>query len=759
MKNEFEPADEAMIKSEEFCRNILKSAIDGFLIVDKDGRLLEVNDAYCRMSGYSEQELLSMSISDLQASKKEDTASECIKDIVAQGTGRFETRHRRKDGQSIDVEVSSTYLPCNRGRVSFFLRDITGRKLAEIEREQYFNFFETSPDMMCRADHNGHFIKINPAGVKMLGYSLSEFISQSFIEFVHPDDRQTTLNELARQQQRGFSFDFENRYICKDGSVKWLSWHAIYNFNDLSTYATARDITEQKRMDEALRESENLLRFALEGSNDGLWDVQMNTGKTYLSPRSYEILGYLPDEGAKAVETWSDLVCPDDLPLTNERLKAHLEGRTPLFEVEQRLRMKSGDWKWVLARGKIVTWDTDGKPLRITGTHTDLTVQKMLESQLHHSQKMESIGRLAGGVAHDFNNMLSVIIGYAYLGMMESHPTHPLYAYLTEIHKAAERSAGLTQQLLTFARKQTITPVVMDLNDTVSGMFKMLRRLIGENIILEWLPAANLSLVKVDPTQVDQILANLCINASDAINGPGKITIKTENCTIEEDFSSYHAGIVPGEYVLLEVSDDGCGMDHEILAHIFEPFFTTKGVAEGTGLGLATVYGAVKMNKGFIYVDSKPGLGATFSIYLPRHANDAEQAKESAAETTICGQETIMLVDDEPAILDMTAMFLSRQGYTVLQANSPAEALRLAREYGGGISLLITDVIMPEMNGRELANNLQLLYPQLKCLFMSGYMADIIVHQGVLDEGLHFISKPIMLPDLTAKVREALDGK
>ena len=637
--------------------------------------------------------------------------------------------------------------------------DVTGRKLAEIEREQYFNFFETSPDMMCRADHNGHFIKINPAGVKMLGYSLSEFISQSFIEFVHPDDRQTTLDELARQQQRGYTFNFENRYICKDGSVKWLSWHAIYNFNDLSTYATARDITEQKRMDEALRESENLLRFALEGSNDGLWDVQMNTGKTYLSPRSYEILGYLPDEGAKAVETWSDLVCPDDLPLTNERLKAHLEGRTPLFEVEQRLRMKSGDWKWVLARGKIVTWDTDGKPLRITGTHTDLTVQKMLESQLHHSQKMESIGRLAGGVAHDFNNMLSVIIGYAYLGMMESHPTHPLYAYLTEIHKAAERSAGLTQQLLTFARKQTITPVVMDLNDTVSGMFKMLRRLIGENIILEWQPAANLSLVKVDPTQVDQILANLCINASDAINGSGKITIKTENCTIEEDFSSYHAGIVPGEYVLLEVSDDGCGMDHEILAHIFEPFFTTKGVAEGTGLGLATVYGAVKMNKGFIYVDSKPGLGATFSIYLPRHANDAEQAKESVAETTICGQETIMLVDDEPAILDMTAMFLSRQGYTVLQANSPAEALRLAREYGGGISLLITDVIMPEMNGRELANNLQLLYPQLKCLFMSGYMADIIVHQGVLDEGLHFISKPIMLPDLTAKVREALDGK
>jgi CheY-like chemotaxis protein len=370
---------------------------------------------------------------------------------------------------------------------------------------------------------------------------------------------------------------------------------------------------------------------------------------------------------------------------------------------------------------------------------------------------MESIGRLAGGVAHDFNNMLSVILGYACLGILESDPTQPLHSYLTEIHTAAERSAGLTQKLLTFARKQTITPEVLDLNDTVGGMFKVLQRLIGENIFLNWQPAANLHHVKVDPTQIDQILVNLCANARDAISDTGKITIETEKVSIDKDYCSHHAGIVPGEYVRLVVSDDGCGMDLEMLPHIFEPFFTTKGIAEGTGLGLATVYGAVKLNNGFIYVDSEPGSGTTFSIYLPQHAGGAEQAKESAAETAPGGQETIMLVDDEQAILDMTTMFLTRQGYTVLQTNSPAEAIRLAAEHEGEISLLISDVIMPEMNGKELATNLLVPYPHLKCLFMSGYTANVIAHHGMLDKGVNFIQKPFSLPALANKVREILD--
>ncbi|NVN92856.1 MAG: response regulator [Desulfuromonadales bacterium] len=327
-----------------------------------------------------------------------------------------------------------------------------------------------------------------------------------------------------------------------------------------------------------------------------------------------------------------------------------------------------------------------------------------------------------------------------------------------EISNAAKRAADLTRQFLAFARKQTVAPKVLNLNETLTGMLSMLHRLIGEHIHLNWQPASNLWPIKIDPSHIDQILANLCVNARDSIADIGKISIKTGNCVIDEQFCTDIKGFDPGEYVQLTFSDSGCGMDEETIVHIFEPFFTTKDAGKGTGLGLATVYGIVKQNKGFINVDSKPNQGTVFTIYLPRYVGDINQTRtESLVAPLERGEETILLVEDESTILNTAMMMLEEQGYTVLAATSPDVAIGLAKEHPSKIHLLITDVIMPGMNGRELAKNVQDLFPDIKLLFMSGYTANVIAPHGVLDEGFHFIQKPFTLPDLAGKVREVLE--
>ena len=385
--------------------------------------------------------------------------------------------------------------------------------------------------------------------------------------------------------------------------------------------------------------------------------------------------------------------------------------------------------------------------------------REKLQAQLVQAQKMESMGRLAGGVAHDFNNMLQAILGHAELALDRIDPELPLHEDLLEIQTAAQRSSELTRQLLAFARKQAVTPKVLDLNATVEGMLKMLRRLIGEDIDLAWQPGHVLWPVRMDPSQIDQILANLCVNARDAIAGVGKISIETGTAILDDAYCASHAGVAPGDYVRLAVSDTGCGMDPQTLANIFEPFFTTKEKGEGTGLGLATVYGAVKQNNGAVQVDSEPGHGTVFQIYLPRHAAPADSAPSPAADRSAArGWETVLLVEDEPAILATTRAMLEKLGYRVLPAATPGEAIHVAKTTPDDIHLLMTDVIMPAMNGRDLTKVLVFLRPGLHHLFMSGYTANVIAHHGVLDEGVHFLQKPFAIRDLAAKVREALDS-
>ncbi|EKD39809.1 MAG: PAS/PAC sensor hybrid histidine kinase [uncultured bacterium] len=373
---------------------------------------------------------------------------------------------------------------------------------------------------------------------------------------------------------------------------------------------------------------------------------------------------------------------------------------------------------------------------------------------------MEAVGVLAGGVAHDYNNMLGVILGYTELALKKVDPAQPLHADLEEIYMAAKRSTDITRQLLAFARKQTIIPVVLDLNRNVESMLKMIRRLIGEDIDLAWRPGAGLCSVKMDPVQVDQILANLCVNARDAIADIGKVTIETGSTVFDENYCADHLGFAAGKYVRLTVSDDGCGMNKETLDQIFEPFSTSKGLDRGTGLGLSTVYGIVKQNDGFIKVYSEPGKGTTFRIYLPCCADQAvDTPQERTEEIPLGGGETVLVVEDETALLKMSKRMLEKLGYRVLAAATPGEAVELAANNADTIQLLITDVVMPGMNGRDLAERLQALYPNMKILFMSGYTADVIVHRGVLDEGVNFIQKPYSMEDMAVKVREVLRQK
>ncbi len=385
--------------------------------------------------------------------------------------------------------------------------------------------------------------------------------------------------------------------------------------------------------------------------------------------------------------------------------------------------------------------------------------KEVLLFQLQALQKMESIGRLAGGIAHDFNNMLAAIIGYTGLAMERAAGDLQLMDDLQEVLKAAERSAALTRQILAFASRQAASPRALDLNETLQGMLNMLRRLLGEDLQLEWLPGADLWPVKMDPSQVDQLLANLCVNSREALPGNGKVTIETSNTIFDEAHRAEHAGHAPGEFVRLTVSDNGPGMNAETQTHIFEPFFTTRAAGKGTGLGLATVWGIVHQNNGVIEVESRPGAGTAFNIYLPRHHGELAPAPVASALTPPRGNgETILLVEDEPAVLALGQRLLEGLGYRVLAVGIPGEALRLAREHPGEIHLLVTDVVMPGMNGRELAQRTQSLRPGLRRLFVSGYTADIIARGGVIEEDVIFIQKPFSLQDLAVKVREALEA-
>jgi PAS domain S-box-containing protein len=527
--------------------------------------------------------------------------------------------------------------------------------------------------------------------------------------------------------------------------------------------------SETKRAEESLRKAHEIYRAAIAQAEAVPYQTDfMNNRYVFMGEGIETLTGYCatefqPDRWSKITE--ENILLGETAGLTLEQAGALMRaGKINKWRSDLRIRSRQGEIRW-LADYAVAILDETGVPVGSLGILQDITDRKRAEeervamqSQLTQAQKMESIGRLAGGVAHDFNNILQSILGYSQLLLDSLPPKEPTFEYADEILHEANRAAALTRQLLAFARKQTYLPRALDINDTIAGLLKMLKRLIGEDIDLLWKPGKETWMVKMDPSQVDQILANLVVNARDSIEGVGKIILETDNVEIDENYCADHLGFLPGQYVMIGVSDDGVGIDKETLAWIFEPFFTTKELGKGTGLGLPTVYGIVKQNNGFINVYSEPGGGATFHIYLPRHVGEEaprEEPRDSIALTT--GTETILLVEDDGSLLSLATQLLVQLGYTVLPADAPALALELARSHADPIDLLMTDVVMPGMNGRDLWRQLSVLRPGLKCLFMSGYTANVIAHRGVLEDDVHFLQKPFSREALAVKLREVLE--
>jgi two-component system, cell cycle sensor histidine kinase and response regulator CckA len=754
---------------ENFHASLYKNNHVVMLLIDPtDGSIVDANPAAESFYGWTREELKRKNIADINTLAPAQIREEMQAAHEAR-RNHFFFRHRRADGSIRDVEVYSGSIEIQDRKLLYSIPfDITERKRAEAqlyERTAYLeNLLNYANTPIIAWDDEHRITKFNPAFEQLTGRTFEEVAGKK-LDILFPEaTKQQSLHYIDRTRKGERWETVEIEIVDVEGTIKTLLWNSASIYapdgqHITATIAQGYDITERKRAEEELRLSEERFKTIFEGSRDAIFITDPDARFIQVNQAACELTGYSITELLSM--RIADLHTAEDLEAFKTYFSKIMAGETIVNEA-----------KLLRKDGVRVSTEFSNKRVSIGGlpcVHTvarDISERKQaeaerekLQAQLAQSQKIESIGRLAGGVAHDSNNMLSVILGHVELIKDQLPSDSPLQADLNEVQNAAQRSADLTRQLLAFARKQTVAPKILDLNETIESMLKMLRRLIGEDIDLKWEPGRALEPVLIDPTQVDQLLANLCVNSRDAIgHRTGRVTIETARVAFDGEYCATNPGFVPGDYVMLAVSDDGCGMDPETLSNIFEPFYTTKGLGKGTGLGLATVYGIVKQNHGFINAYSEPGRGTTFKIYLPVHKIGAGRATQrSTTPAPARGNETILLVEDEPAILAVGTKILERQGYTVLAAASPDEAMRLAKEHAGDIHLLITDVVMPKMNGRDLARNLLARYPELKCLFMSGYTANVIARHGVLDAGVHFMQKPFSVRDLSAKVRTALE--
>jgi len=757
-------------------------SLDAIVLTDMDGRLTYVNPAFLKTWRHEcAADVLGRHYREFVPSPAEADAIVAAMCHDGYWTGR--TTGRRKDGEVFPIEVSSAVLHDAAGAPCAMMASIadlsatqrTEAALRESE-ENYRSLVETAIDPVFTCDVDGRYLFVNAAAARMLGRAPADVIGRTPGELFPPDvaaDYQAGPRQVIESGESRIS---ENR-VEIGGKTLWFS-SVLQPIRDADGRITraqgvVRDITRLKAAELALRANEERLRQAVGTSRIGIFDHDHLTDTIYFSPEQREMLGLGVVEAVSGrdlhappgVRTFMDLIHPEDRPrIEAEVERAHRSGHG-VFDVEYRVVRRDGNVRWVTTRSQTF-FEGEGEarhPARTVGASRDITDEKTAEHERAHLQqqllqatKMESIGRLAGGVAHDFNNMLNVIMGHVEFALDQIDPSHPIALDLTEVQRAAQRSADLTRQLLAFARRQAIAPKVIDLNDYVDKMLSMLRRLIGENVTLSWWPGESLASVEIDPTQVDQILANLTANARDAIAGVGQVTIRTDNVAFDAAYCRAHPAVRTGSWVMLELSDSGRGMDQETLEHIFEPFYTTKSEGQGTGLGLATVYGIVEQNRGFIRASSRLGGGTTVQIFLPRAAQPAETAPSAPLKKREGGSEKLLVVEDEPMLLKVTQTILQRLGYSVLAAGTPSQAIRFVEEQGDQIRLVVSDVVMPEMNGPDLVTRLIGMAPHLKCLFVSGYFTSAILPEGVVKAGAQFLQKPFAADDLAAKVRALL---
>ncbi len=799
-------AQHALRESESRFRALVEQAADALFLHDRQGRFIDVNQRACDSLGYTREELLKLSVMDVARKLSFDHLEELWKRIGVGTPVTVEGIHRRKDGSVFPVETRIGIL--ERGERGHFLalaRDITARKQIEEglrnSEERFKTLFEYAPDAYYLNDLKGNFVNVNRAAEEMVGYRKEELIGRNFLKLSmlplaqipkaafllgkNKLGQPTGPNEFTLNRKDGTQVfveiqtapvTIENRILvlglARNITERKQAEEGLRRHRDeleemvgertveltAANQQLGSELAERKRAELALRRSEASLAEAQRIAHVGNWEWEMEANELRWSDEVYRIFGLIGlnrRRFAATHEAFLNCVHPDD----RERVdKAHAEashGRA-LDGMDYRIQLPDRTVRTVRERAEVRGGES-GKPVLIVGTVQDITEQRALEERLRQALKMEAVGRLAGGVAHDFNNLLTIILGHGELLMSEFPASDPRREDIGEIRRAAERAASLTQQLLAFSRRQVLQPTVLNLNSSVADVEKMLRRLIGEDIELVTVLEPVLDHIEADPSQIEQVILNLALNARDAMPNGGKLTFKSSNVELDASFIAHHDGATPGHYVLFEVSDTGVGIDPEAMPHLYEPFFTSKDQGKGTGLGLATVYGIVKQSRGYLGVESEVGRGTTFRVYLPRvdEAGENETPDQPSAGAPAGGSETILIVEDEIGIRNLIEKFLETKGYTVLTAGDGLDALRVFDEHDKSIEIMLTDVVMPGMNGGQLAERALSRQPNMKVLYMSGYTDHAINHHVV--DGSVLLQKPFSMPSLAHTIREMLD--
>jgi two-component system cell cycle sensor histidine kinase/response regulator CckA len=728
-------------------------------VLDPDGQFVRVNTSFERELGWSREALAGRPFISLIHDNDAAATVAHLRSLTISAPRGFETlirdaaggyRRARWSGSKPDAETFLVGRLADEARKASGPAHLAAQVLGELASH-------ISDFLWVRDAKTGTLLYLNDVWERITGQRVN--VGDHYKEFfksTHPGDIDTARIHSDEAARAG-GYDQIVRAIDTHGAIRWMRVRT-FPVRDTSgdvyrIVGIAEDVTELKHAEEALRRSEQRFRSLIEHSSDLILLVDASRRFSYLSPSFESALGYRVDDWID--RSGRDLVWPDDAPIADALHDQILGSPGVPMPWQVRLRHADGTSRWL--EGTSANHLADPAIAAVIVNCRDVTERKRMEAQFIQAQKMESIGRLAGGVAHDFNNLLTAIKGNISLALLDMQTVDPLYEYLTSVDEAADSAASLTRQLLTFSRKQIISPKVINLNQVLTHVHKLLARLIGEDIALEMFAAADLAQVRLDRSQAEQVLINLAVNARDAMPNGGRLTIETANIDLDQEYARRHPYVQPGAYVMLAVSDTGMGMRDEVRAHLFEPFFTTKESGSGTGLGLSMVYGAVKQNGGHIEVYSEAGHGATFKIFLPAVDLPPDAAVESTSEPRPRGNETIVLVEDEEHVRSIASLMLRRQGYTVHAYSDGLAAISGVESMAGRLDLVITDVVMPRMNGQVLTQRLQQLRPSIRVLFTSGYTANVIVQHGVLKEGVEFLAKPYSLERLARRVREVLD--
>jgi PAS domain S-box-containing protein len=751
--------DHARSHMEAMLRGLANQSLTGN-VVGQDGRAIFVNQRYAEIFGYTTDEILAMpDTNGLVLESERPIVAEMMRGRLAgEGDVHYQTVGQRSDGSTVPIEVyGSSFILDGRLATTATVLDVSARARAEAalrESEERFRALSVaSPVGIFNSNGAGQVTYANPRLLQIWGMSEERMLGHGWIDQVHPDDREELVAAWLDALSNEREYEREYRLLLGDGSLRWVHGRSAPLHNGTGgVVGTIEDVTERRTSEDRVHARERHFRALIEHASDMTAVIDAAGMFTYVSPGHVSSLGYAPEylEGLPAL----DLVHPDDRGAATAMIDLVSTQPGQSARLQLRYRHRDGMWRTIVTVATNLLHESAVRGV-VLNSH-DVTERVDLEGQVRQAQRMEAVGRLAGGVAHDFNNLLTVIRSYSDLALDAIDPAEPVHADVLEVRKAADRAATLTRQLLAFGRKQVLQPRRMNVNHKLADLQSMLERLIGEHIVFEIRYAADPWPLRTDPGQLEQVLVNLVVNARDAMPEGGTLAMRTENVRLDT-VAARELGVAPGCYVSIEVQDSGTGIDPLLLPHIFEPFFTTKDMGKGTGLGLATVYGIVQQSGGHVRVHSLPDEGSRFTVLLPRDESETIDPAIASEMRMPYGTETILLVEDETAVRAAVRRMLERQGYTVLEAGDGMQALAVWQSHGESVDLVLTDAVMPVLGGSALIARLRAERPDVRIIVMTGYTADVASTEALLATGASFLQKPVTPEVLLSCVRDSLD--